>query len=442
MGERFSVRRIAVGIVMTMSVGLFCLPLEAQQFTGTLRGTVQDSTGALLPAADVTVVNTATNEKQAVRTDGEGRYVIPQLKPGFYKITAGKSGFKSAAIDEVKLDVQQTRGVDLTLELGQATELVTVMGRTATVETTSSTVSQTIENKRLVDLPLNGRNPFALASLAPGVAPAPGSSPFISGGRNATSEVTIDGVSNVNAENNVSILDLNYTPSVDAVQEFSVQTNSVSAEFGRLGGGVINLITKSGTNQYRATGFEFHRHSNLDATNFFTNRAGQRKGDFKRNQFGGNFGGPVTLPGYNGSDRTFFFVNYEGLRQESASVSTFTVPLPEWRAGDFSNLRNGSGQPIIIYDPATTRPDPSNPGSFIRDAFPGNRIPVERISAVGRAMMQDWPLPNATPTNQFTQASNYTVSGAVPERQRSHRLARRPRVHRQMADVRALLVVG
>ena len=184
--------------------------------------------------------------------------------------------------------MQQTRNVDITLQVGQATELVTVLGRGATIETTSSTVSQTIENKRLVDLPLNGRNPFSLATLVPGVAPAPGSSPFISGGRNATSEVTIDGVSNVNAENNVSILDLNYTPSVDAVQEFSVQTNSVSAEFGRLGGGVINLVTKSGTNTFRATGFGFMRNSKIDATNFFTNRAGQKKGEFKRNQFGGN----------------------------------------------------------------------------------------------------------------------------------------------------------
>src|SRR4029079_3014709 len=135
---------------------------------------------------------------------------------------------------------------------------------------------------------------------------------------------------NVNAENNVSILDLNYTPSVDAVQEFNVQTNAVSAEFGRLGGGVINLVTKGGTNHIRGTLFEFHRNSALDATNFFTNRAGQKKGSFKRNQFGGNLGGPVWLPGYNGKDRTFFFINYEGLRQSSAAVATFTVPLPEW----------------------------------------------------------------------------------------------------------------
>ena len=218
----------------------------------------------------------------------------------------------------------------------------------------------------------------------------------------------------MNAENNVSILDLNYTPSVDAVQEFSVQTNSVSAEFGRLGGGVINLVTKSGTNNYRATGFGFMRNSKFDATNFFTNRAGQKKGEFKRNQFGGNFGGPVALPGYKGVDRTFFFVNYELLRQESASVSTLTVPLPEWRTGDFSNLRNSSGQPIIIYDPATTRADPANPGQFIRDPFPGNRIPANRMSPVGRALATYWPQPNTTPTNAFTQANNYIASGAPP----------------------------
>ena len=166
-------------------------------------------------------------------------------------------------------------------------------------------MSQTIENKRMVDLPLNGRNPFSLATLAPGVAPTStggGSSPSISGGRNATSEVAIDGVSNVNAENNVSILDLNYTPSVDAVQEFSVQTNAVSAEFGRLGGGVINLITKSGSNALRATAWEFARNAKMDATNFFTNRGGGKKGDFKRNQFGGNLGGPINR------DKTFFFV--------------------------------------------------------------------------------------------------------------------------------------
>ena len=335
----------------------------------------------MLPGAQVSVIEIATNDSRELITDAQGRWVLPNLKPGTYRVVVTLDGFKTAAVDQVKLDVQGIRDIDVTLEVGGAAETVTVTGAAAAIETTSSTLSQTIENRRMVDLPLNGRNPFALATLAPGVTPTSnngGSSPSISGGRNATSEVAIDGVSNVNAENNVSILDLNYTPSVDAVQEFSVQTNAVSAEFGRLGGGVINLVTKSGSNTLRATAWEFARNAKLDATNFFTNRAGGKKGDFKRNQFGGNFGGPLV------KDRTFFFVNYEGLRQENASVSTFTVPLPEWRTGDFSNLRNGSGQLITIYDPATTRPDPDNPGQFIRDPFPGNLIPADRISPGAR----------------------------------------------------------
>ncbi len=295
-----AIRSVALS-VMVLLVTL-AAPVGAQQFSGTLRGTVLDSTGGILPGAEIAIVHIETNETHTVLADSNGSYIAPQLKPGLYRITVTMNGFKTAAINEVKVDVQQTRNVDITLQVGQAAELVTVLGTGGTIERTSSTISQTIENKRLVDLPLNGRNPFSLATLVPGVAPAPGSSPFISGGRNATSEVTIDGVSNVNAENNVSILDLNYTPSVDAVQEFSVQTNSVSAEFGRLGGGVINLVTKSGTNTFRATGFGFMRNSKFDATNFFTNRAGQKKGEFKRNQFGGNVGGPVVAPGLQGRE--------------------------------------------------------------------------------------------------------------------------------------------
>ena len=434
MRQRFSVRQIAVAVIVAL--GLSATPLVAQQFSGTVRGRVQDSSGAVVPSADVTIILVATNETQVVTTDGDGAYVAPNLKPGTYRITVAKPGFKSAAIADVKVDVQQSRSVNVTLELGQATEVVTVSGRAATVETTSSTVSQTIENKRLVDLPLNGRNPFSLATLAPGVAPAPGSSPFISGGRNATSEVTIDGVSNVNAENNVSILDLNYTPSVDAVQEFSVQTNAVSAEFGRLGGGVINLVTKSGSNTFHATAFGFGRNSKMDATNFFTNRAGQKPGSFKRNQFGGNVGGPVF------TNKTFFFANYEGLRQKSGAVSTLTVPLQEWRNGDFSNLRNSNGQPVIIYDPATTRPDPNNPGSFIRDPFPGNIIPSSRISAVGRALTQVLAVAQYGAVERVHPGEQLRVVGRATQQRRPRGLPRRSRHQRQVAHVCPLLVLG
>jgi hypothetical protein len=401
--------------VSIVSIAILAAPASthAQQFSGTLRGAVQDSSGAVLPAVTVTVVEVSTNDSRELTSDAQGRWVLPNLKPGTYRISAALDGFKTAVLEQVKVDIGAIREVVMSLDIGAAAETIVVTSAVASIETTSPTLSQTIENKRMVDLPLNGRNPFALASLAPGVAPTSnngGSSPSISGGRNATSEVAIDGVSNVNAENNVSILDLNYTPSVDAVQEFSVQTNSVSAEFGRLGGGVINLVTKSGSNTLRATAWEFARNSKLDATNFFTNRAGGKKGNFKRNQFGGNLGGPINR------NRTFYFVNYEGLREESASVQTFTVPLGEWRNGDFSNLRNAAGQPIVIYDPATTREDPTAPGSYIRDPFPGNRIPADRLSPMARAMMTFWPQPNLAPSNANTQANNFSASGVTENR--------------------------
>jgi hypothetical protein len=384
---------------------IFASPGRAQQFTGTIQGIVLDATSAVVPGAEVSVINIGTNEVRHLTTDRDGTYVAPQLKPGLYRVVVELAGFKTATVDQIKLDVQQIRGVDVRLDIGGTSESVSVVATAAPIETVSSTISQNIENKRIVDLPLNGRNPFSLVNLSPGVIPAPGSSPFISGGRNATSEVTIDGISNVNVENNVSILDLNYTPSVDAVQEFSVQTNAVSAEFGRLGGGVINLVTKSGTNQFHGTAFEFLRDSALDANNFFSNRAGIPLGSFRRNQFGGNVGGPIHRGG------TFFFINYEGLRQQAANVGIFTVPLPEWRRGNFSNLRNAAGQPIIIYDPLTTRPDPDNPGRFIRDPFPNNIIPAERINQIARNLMQYWPLPNTVPANVNTQANNFTAVG-------------------------------
>ncbi len=436
--RRVTALRLLAGSFLVLLAALVA-PAQAQQFNGTLRGVVQDSTGGVLPGAAISVVEVSTNDTRSLTSDARGSWVLPNLKPGTYRIVVSIDGFKTAAIDNVKLDVQGIRDVEIKLEVGAAAETVTVSGQAAAVEVTSSTMSQTIENKRMVDLPLNGRNPFSLASLAPGVAPTSnngGSSPSISGGRNATSEVAIDGVSNVNAENNVSILDLNYTPSVDAVQEFSVQTNAVSAEFGRLGGGVINLITKSGSNSLRATAWEFARNAKMDATNFFTNRGGGKKGAFKRNQFGGNLGGPINR------DKTFFFVNYEGLREQNASVQTFTVPLPEWRTGDFSNFRNGSGQLITIYDPLTTRADPANPGQFIRDPFPGNVIPQNRMSPMARAMIGYWPLPNAAPTNQFTQTNNFSASG-FSENQGDRIDSRVDHVvQRPLAHVRPLLVLG
>lgn len=377
----------------------------AQQFSGTIRGTVQDSTGAVVVGAEVAIVQIATNVTRNAVTADNGTYVVPQLTPGVYRVTVKKNGFKSGTVDEVKLDVQQTREVDVNLEVGAATETVTISASgTSALETTSTTVNQAIENKRIVDLPLNGRNPFALASLSPGVqASLGGSSPSISGGRNATSEVAIDGITNVGAENNVSILDLAYTPSVDAVQEFSVQTNAFSAEFGRTGGGIINLVTKSGSNSFHWTLFEFHRNSALDANNFFSNRAGAGKGSFKRNQFGGNVGGALI------KDKTFYFINYEGERRGTANPSNFTVPIQAWRDGDFRGLKNAAGADILIYDPLTTKADGTRDQISCNGVL--NVICANRQSSIARNLLKYWPNPNTTPSNVNTQQNNFFATG-------------------------------
>ena len=409
-------------------------PAWAQQFTGTLRGTVQDATHALLPGAQVSVIEIATNDSREIVTDAQGRWVLPNLKPGTYRVVVTLDGFKKAAVDQVKLDVQGIREIDVTLEVGGAAETVTVTGAAAAIETTRSTLSQTIENKRMVDLPLNGRNPFSLATLAPGVTPTSnngGSSPSISGGRNATSEVAIDGVSNVNAENNVSILDLNYTPSVDAVQEFSVQTNAVSAEFGRLGGGVLNLVTKSGSNSAARHGLGVRR-----ATPSWTPRtssptaAGGKKGDFKRNQFGGNLGGPL------GQGQDVLLRELRGAAPgERHRSPTFTVPLPAWRNGDFSNLRNALG---AARSPSTIRRRRGRirttraSSSAIRSPATSSR--PNRISPVARAMMAYWPLPNITPSNAVHADQQLLAVGRAAERRRSHRFARRSRLQRSLAQ--------
>ena len=398
------IRLNCIGLVSLLLI-MFSNSVLAQQFTGTMRGTVLDAAGAVVVGAEVAITNLATNETRNTVTEDNGTYVVPQLKPGLYKLTVKKSGFKAAEVDNVKVDVQQVREVDATLTIGATTETVSVTANgAATLETTSSTISQSIENKRIVDLPLNGRNPFALASLSPGVQSSlGGSSPSISGGRNATSEVAIDGITNVGAENNVSILDLAYTPSVDAVQEFSVQTNAFSAEFGRTGGGVINLVTKSGSNNFHWTLFEFHRNSALDATNFFTNRAGQKKGSFKRNQFGGNVGGAII------KDKTFYFFNFEGNRQGSASASNFTVPIQAWRDGDFRGLKNSSGADILIYDPLTTAAGGTRTQISCNGVL--NVICANRQSAVARNLMKYWPNPNTAPSNVNTQQNNFFASG-------------------------------
>src|SRR6266540_252202 len=230
-----------------------------------------------------------------------------------------------------------------------------------------------------------------------------------------TSEVQIDGASTVTAGVIAGMNRLVYEPQVDSVQEFNVQVNGLAAEYGRFAGGVVNVVTKSGTNRLHGSAYDFLRNSKLDANNFFANRAGRPRGPFKRNQWGGTVGGPVVIPRlYDGRNKTFFFFGFEGTYSRSQSVFSATVPPSEWRSGDFSNLRTAAGAPIVIYDPLTGRPDPANPSRFIRSPFPGNRIPQERMDPVAVNAMKYFPAPNAIPINPYTNANNFVATGSAP----------------------------
>ena len=236
---------------MTIVFAILGLTLSAaaQTATGTIEGNVTDASGAIVVGAKVTVENVKTGVRQTAATNSQGTFLQPYLIPGNYRVTVEQPGFDKNVTSDVRLSVQQTISLDIAMKVGEVSTAVEVSANTAQLATTTSTVSTVITNKALIDLPLNGRNPFSLATLVPGVFPGGGSTPWISGGRNASSEITIDGTSIIVPENNVSIQDTGYQPIVDTVEEVAVITNALQAEFGRTGGGVITVATRSGTNQ-------------------------------------------------------------------------------------------------------------------------------------------------------------------------------------------------
>jgi len=384
--------------------------------TAQITGLITDPSKAVMAGVNVTVTNARTGIVRKTTSNSEGYYQVPLLQPGSYTMLVQADGFKPISREAVTLFVDQTARIDFIMEVGAVTESVDVSAQAQPLlATTSATISTVIDNKRILDLPLNGRDPFALATLTPGVLAGVspgwfGTAPAIGGGRVGTSEIAIDGTSVVLPENNASVSTLAYTPAVDAVQEFSVATNAFSAEYGHSGGGVINVITKQGTNTLHGSLYEFLRNSQLDGNDFFSNRAGVPRAAFQRNQFGGTIGGPLYLPGiYNGRNRSFFFFDYQGTRSRQASVLTTTFPLEEWKRGDFSSLRTSSGAALTVYDPLTTRD--AGGGNYTRDAFAGNRIPDSRIDPVARQLVQYYPKPNTTPINAFTQVNNFTAAG-------------------------------
>jgi hypothetical protein len=395
-------------------VALSLVPvLPSQVITGQLTGRITDSSGAVVPGVQVTVKQTNTGITRTAETNDEGYYTATLLPPGAYEILTQKFGFKAAKITGIEVRVNQVNRIDVTLEVGAIAETIDVVADAIVLETETGSLGTGIGGMSLENLPLNTRNVFRLTFLTPGTVPMPAYGDnyvgtariLINGGRPMSNDYSIDGITSTMPgalpEQFVTVY-----PSPDAVEELKVQSNSLSAEFGRTGGGVINTVIKSGTNNFHGTVYAFLRNSKMDANDFFANRNGIPLASFKRNQFGGTLGGPV-LP-----NRLFFFFSYEGLRQRALQSRTDTVPTVAQRNGDFSQtFRSMGGQcvPVQIYDPATTRPNPNGPG-FIRSPFPNAIIPKNRFDKAGSALANLYPLPTSA-GDACTGINNYFATG-------------------------------
>lgn len=399
-------RLSSICVLLFVLCVFFSVPVKAQVATGTISITVADDTGAMVPAASIKVTNNGTGLERTGTANERGELSFQYLPVGQYAISVQAAGFKKTAIDQVVLQVDQTAVIHVALQLGEVRETIEVKEVAASLEAETSSLGQVIENKKILELPLNGRDPFALGLLSGNTTAMFGMGsnlPFVAGGgRFSANEVTLDGVDDNTVSNAGSIgrNGIAVKPSVDAVQEFKVKTSTFSAEFGHAAGAVVNATIKSGTNQLHGVAFEFLRNDKLDANNFFTNSAGSPRPPFHQNQFGAALGGPIV------HNRTFFFGDYQGTRQVSAGGSSIDdLPPAALRTGDFSKAG------VVIYDPASRRIGPT--GLVIADPLAGNIIPQSQMNPSSVAVEGLIPLPNygnpgALSRNYFYQPARST----------------------------------
>ena len=419
--------RLAIFLAVILALAV---PALAQVTAGTILGTVRDSTGAIVVGAQVTITETNKGTASRYETDETGAYNAPFLVPGTYSVTIEKAGFKKSVRAGIVVQVDQKARVDVTLDVGQVTETVSVVAAAPLIRSESAELGEVIQEQIIRELPLNGRNFATLVYLAPGVTPGQvgenlsgastfnprGTSTFNALGSQGNANAwLVDGIDNNEYTFNTVIV----MPSLESVREFKVLTGVFSAEFGR-GAGVVSVSTKSGTNDVHGTVFEYLRNDKLDARNYY-NVKPLVKPPFRRNQFGAAASGPVYLPKiYNGHNRTFIFGDYSGMRELKGLTYVNTVPTAQTRVGNFSQFTDPRGTLLRIYDPLSTRRnpdyDPSKPVTtanpqFLRDQFAGNVIPAGRINPVGLNVASIYPLPNFTGNfDNYTSAANRTVT--------------------------------
>lgn len=359
----------------------------AQSASAAINGTITDQSAARVPDVRIVLRNVDTSIERITNSGSAGTYSITDLIPGNYSLQVMKDRFATSEVTGILLQVNQTATLDFRLTVGSSQQTLAVTANLSAVESTTSELGTVITTKPIKDLPLNGRNFTQLLTLTPGVSPisvaqnsAGGGGwgglavgaftfPAVNGQRNRSNMFLLDGT------NDLAMLGTyNYSPIIDDIQEFKVQSHNDLAEFGAVAGGMINVVTKAGTNTYHGSAWEFLRNEQMDARNFFL----PSRNPLRQNQFGVAAGGPVFVPHlYSGSNHTFFFFAYEGFRQSQAAQSIVRVPTATQLTGDFSSLLD---QGIQIYNPFSTNPDPLHPGEFLRDPFPGNKIPKSLLS--------------------------------------------------------------
>ena len=362
----FAAMVVLLAILPTLTFG--------QVSTATVLGTVTDPAGAVVPGAAIVLANLQTGVEIRSETNDTGNYRIQNIQVGTYSLSASADGFSTKRVDRLTLTVNQTSTLDFILAVGTVTETVNVEASGVEVQSSTAELGQVVQEKQVVDLPLNGRNFTQMMMLQPGVVTVnpPGSqslsytrgigeatNPSVNGQNNRTNVYMLDGVANFETFGNAWAV----PPIIDAIQEFKLQSHNDSAEFGSGSGGTVNVVTKSGTNEIHGTGFYFGKNDAFNARQF--NQA--TVNPFKQHQFGGTVGGPII------KNKTFYFGAYQGFRFRSPARQYFYVPTQAMLNGDFSGPEKRGGD---IFDPSTTRQDPAT-GAFLRNPFPGNIIPTE-----------------------------------------------------------------
>src|SRR6185503_15186534 len=376
----------------------------AQRITATIRGTVTDSTGAVVPGANVTVRGENTGFTRTTVTNSSGLYTFAELPLGTYTVEVALTGFKSAVTHGITLNVADVRSADVQLEAGAVSENVTVEAPAVAVQTTGGEVAGLVTGEQVRELPLNGRNFLQLATLMPGVSQGDdfntkdrglmsGIELSVSGSGLGGNLWTVDGANNNDVGSNRTIL---VFPSVEAIDEFKVHRNSYGAEFGGAAGAQVNIVTRSGNNEFHGSAYYFGRNEKLASSDYFLKQAEQPKGPLSVHDFGATLGGPII------KDKLHFFVSQEWNREKRGITRATFVPTAAERAGDFSGP--------LIADCSSDRPiDP-----LTGEAFPGNRIPQNRLSPAGLLVLKLYPLPNTTPgpgsCNNWVTAINMPIN--------------------------------